>query len=222
MKYIHIKKLDKYHPGYRDRTLQWAKIYFNMVQGDPEFELIESEIDKWRYVAMVCLELQAKTPLPDSDRYWKSKGFDLRKRRMSLTIQMLHNFIRVGTLDGKEAYVDKYKEEDKDKEKSKRFVPPTFDELKEHLKTKDISNDDIINSFINHYEGNGWKIGSNKMVSWKHTISNWCTREGIKSDKIKWYCTNQDCREYKKETNPMERFGNRCVSCNRELKERKS
>ncbi|MCK5018376.1 MAG: hypothetical protein KAS32_15060, partial [Candidatus Peribacteraceae bacterium] len=62
---------------------------------------------------------------------------------------------------------------DKNVKKKKRFIPPTFDELKEHLKTKNIFNDDLINNFINHYEGNGWKIGHNKMVSWKHTISNW-------------------------------------------------
>ena len=112
MNYIHIKSLDKYHPGYKDRTLQWAKIYFNLVQGDPEFELIENEIDKWRYVAMICLELQAKTPLPNSDRYFKLKGFNLKKRSMSLTLQMLHNFITIDTEDSTLLYVDKDKDKD--------------------------------------------------------------------------------------------------------------
>jgi hypothetical protein len=95
MEYIHIRSLENYHPGYRDRELKWAKIYFDIVQGDPEFELIKDEVDKWRFVAMVILELQAKKALPNVDEYWKKKGFNIKKRPMSLTIQMLHNFITV-------------------------------------------------------------------------------------------------------------------------------
>ena len=50
MNYIHIKNLEKYHPGYKDRTLQWAKIYINMAEGDPDTELIENEIDWARFI----------------------------------------------------------------------------------------------------------------------------------------------------------------------------
>ena len=48
MKYIHVENLEKYHPGYKDRELIWAKTYFTMLFGDAEFELIENETDKWR------------------------------------------------------------------------------------------------------------------------------------------------------------------------------
>jgi len=97
MEYIHIRNLERYHPGYRDRELQWAKIRFGLVQGDPEFEMIIEEIDKWRFVALICLELAAKKPLPNSERYWRSKGFNLKKRDMSLTLQVLHNFLEYHT-----------------------------------------------------------------------------------------------------------------------------
>jgi hypothetical protein len=97
VEYIHIKSLEKFHPGYRDRDLRWAKVYFSIVQGDPEFELISNEIDKWRFIAMICLELGAKKPLPNIDKYWQSKGFDLKKRPMALTLQMLHNFLDIST-----------------------------------------------------------------------------------------------------------------------------
>ena len=43
--FIHVINLEKYHPSYKDRTLVWAKIYFNMIQGDPDCEMIESETD---------------------------------------------------------------------------------------------------------------------------------------------------------------------------------
>lgn len=99
MEYVHIRSLEKYHPGYKDRELKYGKMFFSLVQGDPEFELIDNEIDKWRFMAMVCLELEAKKPLPNTDAYWSRKGFDLKKRPMSLTLKMLHNFIEVVTED---------------------------------------------------------------------------------------------------------------------------
>ena len=69
MDYIHVKNLDKYHPGYKDRTLQWAKIYFRMVQGDPDCEMIEDEIDWARLIKFILLELEAQKPLPLNDKY---------------------------------------------------------------------------------------------------------------------------------------------------------
>ena len=113
---IHIKALNKYHPGYKDRTLVWAKIYFSMVQGDPDFEMIESEVDKWRYVALICLELQAQKPIPLNNKYLGSKGFNLKKRPMSLTIKALQNFITVVTQDQSSCVVDKEEDKEEDKE----------------------------------------------------------------------------------------------------------
>lgn len=103
MEYISVRNLETYHPGYKDRVMTWAKIHISMVQGDPEFELIESEIDKWRYVAIILLEIKAKKPLPNIDKYWISKGFDLKKRPISKTLQVLHKFIEVVTEEGTEA-----------------------------------------------------------------------------------------------------------------------
>jgi len=119
MNYVHVVSIEKYHPGYRDRKLQWAKMFFDMVHGDPEFEMIESEVDKWRFVTLVMLELQAQNPLPVDDRYFKMKGWDLKKRSISLTLQMLHNFLEVVTEDGKHCDLYKSKSKSKNKNKSK-------------------------------------------------------------------------------------------------------
>lgn len=97
MEFIHVRSLEKYHPGYKDRELKYAKMFFALVQGDPEFEIIDNETDKWRFVAIICLELEAKKPLPNVDKYWVSKGFDIKKRPISLTLKMLHNFLEVDT-----------------------------------------------------------------------------------------------------------------------------
>jgi len=119
MNYIHIKNLEKYHPGYKDRNLLWFKMYFTMVNGDPEFEMIESEIDKWRFAVLIMLELQAKKPIPLDEGYLTSKGFRIKKRPIGLTLQMLHNFIEIVTEEGNQACIEvekKRNREDKDSE----------------------------------------------------------------------------------------------------------
>lgn len=94
METIHVKNLEKYHPGYKDRNLIWCKTYFTMLNSDPEFELL-CEIDKWRFIALVMLELQIKKPVPNDPQYLKRKGFELRRRPISLTLQMLHSLVEV-------------------------------------------------------------------------------------------------------------------------------
>lgn len=125
MEYIHVKNLEKYHPGYKDRNLQWCKAYFTMINSDPEFEMLE-EIDKWRLVAFIMLELQLKKPIPRNEQYLMRKGFNFKKRPISLTLKMLHNFIVVVTEDTDLALrirnVDKDKEVDKEKDKDKEYI----------------------------------------------------------------------------------------------------
>ena len=120
MEYIHIRNLEKYHPGYKDRTLQWAKVYCNMASGDPETELLD-EIDWSRLLKFILLELRAQKPLPLNDNYLRSKGFDLKKRPISLTLKMLHNFIEVVTMSVDKSteyvHVDKIREEKKREDK---------------------------------------------------------------------------------------------------------
>jgi len=90
--YLQVKNIEKYHPGYADRNLIWCKVYFNILNSEPEFEMIE-EIDKWRFIAFIILQLQLKKPIPINEDYLKRKGFDLKKRPISLTLKMLHNFV---------------------------------------------------------------------------------------------------------------------------------
>lgn len=53
----------------------------------------------------------------------------------------------------------------------KRFQKPDFNELKDYIKERG----DIISAerFYNYYESNGWKVGKNKMKSWKAAVRNW-------------------------------------------------
>jgi len=98
LKYLHIKDLEEHNPGYKDRSLIWCKVHFKMINADPIFEMLD-EIDRWRYLAFVMLELQLKKPVPLDEKYLTKKGFNFEDRPMSLTLEMLHNLIGVVTED---------------------------------------------------------------------------------------------------------------------------
>jgi hypothetical protein len=123
MEAIHVKNLGQHNPGYKDRNLIWCKIYFAMINSDPVFEMLH-EVDKWRYIALIMLELQLKQPVPLSEIYLTRKGFDFSERPMSLTLKMLHNLIERVTVDDNACYtqpghsVYKRREEKSREEKS--------------------------------------------------------------------------------------------------------
>jgi len=179
MNHIHVKNLEKYHPGYRDRELKWAKIYFSLVDGDPDFELIENEVDKWRFIAILCLELRAQCPLPDSKAYWTRKGFDLRKRPMSATLKMLQPFVDVVTGEDEDVsqdrYTEKIREEKKREEKRVEGRPQSIDDVKQYFVELRMKDEAV--SFYDHFESNGWRVsGRTPMKDWRATARNWVRR----------------------------------------------
>jgi hypothetical protein len=181
VEYIHIKNLEKYHPGYADRNLIWAKTYFTIVEGDPEFELISSEIDKWRYVAMVCLELKTKKPLPLKDEYFRRKGFDLKKRSMSKTLQMLHNFVERVTEDGTHPYprVEVDIELDIEKEEECRYVTEAMDYFN-HATNQRLHLTEIRKSILRTHYNNKVKIEDLKVAIDNFAKDDWAERDRFK------------------------------------------
>lgn len=178
MEYIHVKNIEKFHPGYKDRTLQWAKIYFKMVQGDPDCEMIDSEIDWGRLIKFILLELEAQKPIPLNPKYLTRKGFDLKKRPIKLTIAMLHNFLEVIHLESETCVVDKEEEYIKknrveEKEKHLDFVLLTPSEKKKLVEEFGETRTRDYIQRLNDY------IGS-KGVSYKshyHTILSWSRKD---------------------------------------------
>ena len=57
------------------------------------------------------------------------------------------------------------------KGKNSRFVPPTLQDVTDYVREKKYTVDP--ERFVNHYETNGWRVGKNKMVSWRHAVANW-------------------------------------------------
>jgi hypothetical protein len=57
---------------------------------------------------------------------------------------------------------------------SKRFAPPSLQEVTEELKSQRVRNyQQQADKFWNFYEAKNWMIGKNKMKSWKAAIKTW-------------------------------------------------
>jgi hypothetical protein len=57
------------------------------------------------------------------------------------------------------------------KEKPKRFIPPTYQEVVNYCIERNNKVDP--QRFIDHYTSNGWMVGKNKMKNWKAAIHTW-------------------------------------------------
>jgi hypothetical protein len=59
--------------------------------------------------------------------------------------------------------------------RTKRFVPPTVDEVRDYCLERGNGIDP--QRFIDHYTSNGWMVGKNKMKDWKAAVRTWEQRE---------------------------------------------
>lgn len=71
----------------------------------------------------------------------------------------------------KEVELEKEKEEELETSKSKRFTPPTYEEVENYC----LENNYTVNAerFVDFYEAKGWLIGKNKMKDWKAAVRTW-------------------------------------------------
>ena len=60
-------------------------------------------------------------------------------------------------------------------EKATRFSPPSLDEVRDEVERSGYAVDP--ERFIAHYESNGWRVGPNKMKSWKSALVTWHKRQ---------------------------------------------
>ena len=60
-------------------------------------------------------------------------------------------------------------------EKATRFSPPSLDEVRDEVERLGYEVDP--ERFIAHYESNGWRVGPNKMKSWKSALVTWHKRQ---------------------------------------------
>ena len=58
---------------------------------------------------------------------------------------------------------------------SKRFTPPTVDEVREYCEER--GNSVNPQRFVDYYSSNGWMVGKNKMKDWKAAVRTWEQKE---------------------------------------------
>lgn len=74
---------------------------------------------------------------------------------------------------------DNIKESIKEKnEPTKRFRPPTLEEVQSYIQEKGYSID--AEAFIAFYESKGWMVGKNKMKDWRMAVVTWSKRDNIR------------------------------------------
>ena len=81
-----------------------------------------------------------------------------------------------------ESYHESYHDSSNGKSHTKRFVPPTVEEVRDYC----ISNDKLYvdpESFVSFYESKNWMVGKNKMTSWTGAVGGWNARSKARGDR---------------------------------------
>lgn len=182
MDFIHVKNLEKYHPKYKDRKLVWCKLYFATLNYDPAFMVLD-EVDKWRFFALVMLELQLGKPVPLDIKFLSMKGFDFKKRPIMLSLRMLRDLVEIRNIPLQDEEctqnvtvalhnVPLYKE-DKDKEMIRTVSRPTREMVLSFFKANDCPPPEA-EKFFNHYEAADWvRAGGVKVKNWEASARTW-------------------------------------------------
>lgn len=66
------------------------------------------------------------------------------------------------------------------KQPSKRFTPPTLEEVRAYCLERKNNVDPV--KFVNHYEANGWYRGKNKIKDWKACVRTWENNSAQRSE----------------------------------------
>ena len=65
--------------------------------------------------------------------------------------------------------------------RTKRFTPPTIEEIRAYIFQKDLKID--AERFFDYYQANGWKVGKNAMRDWKAACRSWASRDKAESSR---------------------------------------
>ena len=71
---------------------------------------------------------------------------------------------------------------------------PTIEEVQKYIKEKNYNVD--AEYFYNYYETNGWKVGKNKIESWKSCLEIWNKQNEKKNKQVKSKYNNYEQRKY--------------------------
>jgi hypothetical protein len=149
----------------------------SLLEGTPQgmFELIKPQLDANRKrFENGCKKKQkiSKTEAKPKQKISKDKA------NVNVNVNVNHNEECKSELindnlnnNSKGVEIDTVKLMEIDKIKTKRFIKPNIQEIKDYCLER--KNNVDVNKFFNYYEANGWKVGKNAMKDWKACVRTW-------------------------------------------------
>ena len=136
---------------------------------------IHNYIRKDTYTETKYKEEKATLELDENSAYRLTEESPLQLRDESVNEPLTQ--VRVGKVStGKDSVGEVIEEEaSPPPTRSKRFTPPTVDEVRAYCQERGNTVDP--QRFVDYYSSNGWMVGRTKMKDWKAAVRNWEQRE---------------------------------------------
>lgn len=179
----------------------WQKIYANgyYIEWEEENALlfsrrINSDLTTVNSVINACFKRNLFNKLLyEQHKILTSKGIQSRydkicrdAKRKDFEINLEFNLINPEFIPEKQEFTPEESTQSKvnksKEEKSKRFIPPTLEEVSQYCRERNNYVD--AQKFIDFYESKGWYVGKNKMKSWKASVRTWEAKNKNNSRKV--------------------------------------
>ena len=136
---------------------------------------IHNYIRKDTYTETKYKEEKATLELDENSAYRLTEENPLQLRDESVDEPLTQ--VRLGKVSTGKDSVGKVIEEEASPPptRSKRFTPPTVDEVRAYCQERGNTVDP--QRFVDYYSSNGWMVGRTKMKDWKAAVRNWEQRE---------------------------------------------
>lgn len=134
---------------------------------------IHNYIRKDTYTETKYKEERATLELDENSAYRLVSDGPLHIRDESVTSPSTQ--VRLGQVSTGKDSIGKDIEEAEPPSRSRRFVPPTVEDVRDYCFERGNSIDP--QRFVDHYTSNGWMVGKNKMKDWKAAVRTWEQRE---------------------------------------------
>jgi len=136
-----------------------------------ELEMVLTKVDGGFQIAWVAESICKRKA------YSNSRSENRRGKTKEDMINISDTYVEHMVNENENVIKDK-KEDKKESTRENQFKKPTQIEISIHLSEKyPTANKNSINTFSekfwSHYENNGWKVGKNKMKSWKLALTSW-------------------------------------------------
>ena len=178
---LKIKNWSKFQ-HFKDRRPPWIKLHKELLDqrdinaiSDRSFRVL---INLW-LIASEDPELNGNLPTIE-DIAWRTR---MSEEDITKAIQELGGFVdhsditliseryQVGPPEERRGEAEAETETKKEKKVNGRFTPPSVQDVKDYCQSRNNNIDP--ETFVDHYEANGWFRGKNKIKCWKSCVRTW-------------------------------------------------